>query len=230
MLAPDERHRLLVAWNDTATDYPNDRCVHELFEAQAARHPDAIAVVFGEEQLTYGELDARANRLAHHLRTLGVGPDVLVGLCAERSTEMVVGLVGILKAGGAYVPLDPRYPRERLHFIIEDTGLDVLVTHGSSAPALPTRCRVVPVDSTSPGTDSNGPAHGKSPNHLAYVIYTSGSTGVPKGVAIEHHSTVSFLRWVRTAFADDELAGMLGSTSICFSNCIVKCFCNSICI
>ena len=109
-----------MEWNDTAADYPQDRCIHQLFEEQVARTPEAVAVVFEDEQLTYGELNARANRLAHHLRGCGVGPEVLVGLCLERSPEMVVGLLGILKAGGAYVPLDPAYPQERLAFMLED--------------------------------------------------------------------------------------------------------------
>ena len=110
LLTASERHQLLVEWNDTATDYPQDRCIHQLFEEQAARTPDAVAVVFEDERLSYGELDARANQLAHHLRGCGVGPEVVVGLCLERSPEMVIGLLAILKAGGAYLPLDPAYP------------------------------------------------------------------------------------------------------------------------
>ena len=113
-----ERRQLLVEWNDTARDYPRDRCVHQLFEEQAARTPDAVAVVFEDRQLTYRELNAQANQLARHLRTLGVGPEMPVGMCVERSLEMVVGMLGILKAGGAYVPLDPAYPRERLALML----------------------------------------------------------------------------------------------------------------
>ena len=128
LLTATERQRLLVEWNDTAADYPRDRCIHELFEQQAARNPDAVAVVFDDQPMTYGELDARANRLAHQLETLGVGPDVLVGICIERSPELVVGLLGILKAGGAYVPLDPSYPQERLAFMLEDAQAPLLLT------------------------------------------------------------------------------------------------------
>src|SRR5215212_8582567 len=130
LLTEDERHRLLVEWNDTATEYPRDRCVHELFEEQVESTPDAVAVVFEEQQLTYRELDRRANQLAHHLRALGVGPEVLVGICVERGIDLVVALLATLKAGGAYVPLDPFYPLERLTFMVEDTDAPVLVTQG----------------------------------------------------------------------------------------------------
>src|SRR5262249_7982371 len=119
-LTEEERRQLLVEWNATQADYPRDQCIHQLFEAQGERTPEATAVIFEEEQLTYRELNRRANQLAHHLRALGVGPEVLVGICMERSVEMVVGLLGILKAGGAYVPLDPAYPKERLAFILKD--------------------------------------------------------------------------------------------------------------
>src|SRR5262249_54992289 len=123
-----ERHRLLVEWNDTAREYPQDRCIQELFEEQAKRTPDAPAIVFEGQTLTYRELNQRANQLAHHLRELGVGPDVLVGICVERSIEMVVGLLGILKAGGAYVPLDPKHPIDRKALLIEETGVETLLT------------------------------------------------------------------------------------------------------
>ena len=126
-----------MQWNDTAVDYPRDRCIHQLFEQQVARTPDATAVVFEDTRLTYAELNARANQLAHHLITLGVGPDVLVGLCLERSLELVVGLLGILKAGGAYVPLDPGYPAPRLAFMLEDTQAPVLLTQHKLLGQLP---------------------------------------------------------------------------------------------
>ena len=136
LLTASERHQLLVEWNDTATDYPQDRCIHQLFEEQAARTPDAVAVVFEDERLSYGELDARANRLAHHLRGCGVGPEVVVGLCLERSPAMVIGLLAILKAGGAYLPLDPDYPSQRLSFMLKDAGAPVLLTHSALAARL----------------------------------------------------------------------------------------------
>ena len=128
LLSDAERHQLLVEWNATEADYPRDQCLHELFEAQAARTPDAIAVVHEDAQLTYAELNAKANRLAHHLRTLGVKPDALVAICVERSLDMVVGLLAILKAGGAYVPLDPAYPAERLAYMLEDSAPVAILT------------------------------------------------------------------------------------------------------
>src|SRR5205814_10165816 len=138
LLTEAERALLLERWNATGRTYPQERCVHELFEQQAANHPDAIALVQGEASLSYGELDRRANQVAHSLRQLGVGPEVLVGLCMERSLEMVVGLLGILKAGGAYVPLDPAFPPERISFMLEDTAAPVLLTQSSLAQAFPT--------------------------------------------------------------------------------------------
>ena len=137
LLTNQERQQLLVEWNDTAADYPQGQCIHQLFEAQVEQTPEAVAVVFAHEQVTYRELNRRANQLAHHLRALGVGPEVLVGLCVERSLEMVVGLLGILKAGGAYVPLDPTYPQERLAFMLKDTDVPVLLTQGRLLEGLP---------------------------------------------------------------------------------------------
>ena len=127
----------MVEWNDTGRNYPKDRCIHELFEEQVERTPEAVAVVFEDQQLTYKALNRRANQLAHYLRKLGVGPEVRVGICVEQSIEMVVGLLGILKAGGAYVPLDPSYPKERLTFMLEDTRAAVLVTQSKFVLQLP---------------------------------------------------------------------------------------------
>jgi non-ribosomal peptide synthetase component F len=140
----------LAGWNDTATDYPRDRCIHALFEEQVARAPEAVAVVFEDQQLTYGELNARANQLAHHLIALGVGPEVLVGICMERSLELVIGLLGILKAGGAYVPLDPGYPNERLAFMLNDTAAPVLLTQQALRGRLPHSRRMVVWDQSWP--------------------------------------------------------------------------------
>ena len=141
ILTQAEQHQLLVEWNDTEADYPRDQCLHELFEAQVEQTPDVVAVVFEQQQLTYRELNTRANQLAHYLRKQGVGPEVLVGICMERSLEMVIGLLGILKAGGAYVPLDPSYPKDRLAFMLEDSGMPVLVTKKSSLPDSPLNIR-----------------------------------------------------------------------------------------
>ncbi|MCC5666990.1 amino acid adenylation domain-containing protein [Nostoc sp. CHAB 5784] len=228
LLEERERHQLLVEWNNTTKEYPFDKCIHQLFEEQVERSPDTIAVVFEDKQLTYREMNQRANCLAHHLKTLGVGPEVLVGICVERSLEMVVGLLGILKAGGAYVPLDPTYPTERLHHILEDSGVQVLLTLSQLVKSLPKhQARVVCLDTNweqiALHSDSN-PIHGVTRDNLAYVIYTSGSTGRPKGVAIEHHSTVALLTWAKEVFATEDLAGVLASTSICFDLSVFELF------
>ncbi|MDX2090372.1 MAG: amino acid adenylation domain-containing protein, partial [Kofleriaceae bacterium] len=185
----------LVQWNTTARDYPREACLHDLFEAQVDRAPDALAVEFEGATLTYRELDERANQLAHRLRALGVGPEVRVGLCVRRSLEMVVGVLGILKAGGAYVPLDPNYPADRLTFMLEDAGLPVVVAHDELAERV-TRpdVQVLRIDAE-PSVIARGPrdrvAQKTRAEHLAYVIYTSGSTGRPKGVMVEHRQVVN---------------------------------------
>ncbi|GAA6624250.1 amino acid adenylation domain-containing protein [Scytonema sp. NUACC26] len=198
LLSEAERYQLLVEWNNTTKEYPIDKCIHQLFEEQVTRSPDAIAVVFEEEQLTYRELNQRANRIAHHLKTLGVGPEVLVGICVERSLEMVVGLLGILKAGGAYVPLDPEYPTERLSFMLQDAQVSVLLTQQRLVERLPkSQVQFVYLD-----TDwqvisrrEENPITGVQATNLAYVIYTSGSTGQPKGVAMNHFSLCNLILW-----------------------------------
>lgn len=216
LLTPLEENQLLVEWNNTKTDYPKDACVHQLFEAQVERSPDAIAVTFDREQLTYRELNARANQLARYLQKLGVAREVLVGICVERSLEMVVGLLGILKAGGAYVPLDPAYPQERLTFILEDTQTPVLLTQARLVDSLPKhQARVICLDrdwetdecgATSPnireGTEN--PTSNAIADNLAYVIYTSGSTGQPKGVQIEHKGLLNLIFWHQRAFGVTE--------------------------
>ncbi len=188
MLSHAEKQQLLVEWNDTAAPYPKDKSIHELFEAQAQKTPDAIALVFEGEQLSYGELNGRANQLARHLRNLGVGPEVQVALCVERGLEMVVGLVGILKAGGAYLPLDPAYPQDRLAYMLEDSGAKVLLTQGRVAGLLPDGGvrRVVLDEGWAEVAEENaGPLEVQAgAANLAYVIYTSGSTGRPKGVLV----------------------------------------------
>ena len=190
ILLKEERHKLLKEWNDTRTPYPDDRCIHQLFEEQVERAPDSVALVFEDQQLTYQELNARANQLAHHLQTLRVGPEVLVGICVERSVEMIVGLLGILKAGGAYLPLDPAYPKERLAFMLEDSQVPVLLTQERLIEKLPEhRAQVVCLDTgwkvIAQNKNENSISEVK-PENLVYVIYTSGSTGKPKGVAITH--------------------------------------------
>ncbi|MFZ6030187.1 MAG: amino acid adenylation domain-containing protein [Chloroflexota bacterium] len=196
LLSPGEREQILTAWNDTQQPIPPG-CIHQAFEAQARQTPGAIVARLDDETLTYRELNRRANRLAHHLQTLGVGPDVLVGLCVERSLEMLVGLLGILKAGGAYVPLDPAYPAERLRFMLEDAGIEILITQSQVHAALGLQAKTVCCLDTdweeiSHAPDGDPPA-ASLPEHLAYVIYTSGSTGKPKGAQITHRAVVNFL-------------------------------------
>jgi amino acid adenylation domain-containing protein len=227
-LSAEERHQILVEWNNTPSDYPKDKCIHQLFEAQVARTPDSIALIFDERRLTYQELNSRANQLAHYLRTLGVGPEVRVGICVERSVEMIVGILGILKAGGAYVPLDPAYPRERLAFMLEDSQARVLLTQQRlvadiNQHSLRIICLDTDWEQISRGITSD-PKPASSSDNLAYVIYTSGSTGKPKGVAIEHRATVAFLSWAISVFSPEKLKGVLASTSVCFDLSVYEIF------
>jgi len=193
-----EREQLVLKWNDTWMEYPRQLCVHQLIEAQASRTPNATAVVFGSERLSFGELDRRANQLAHYLIKLGATPDGLVGICLERSLEMVVGLLGILKAGAAYVPLDPAYPQDRIAFMLQDSEVPLLLTQSGLTGNLPDvgGAQVVLIDSHWPEISrqsQNTPAPALNPENRAYVIYTSGSTGKPKGVEVTHRGVVNFL-------------------------------------
>ena len=194
VLPASERHQLLYEWNDTECVYPQT-CIHELFERQAERSPDAIAIIFGNSGLTYRELNRRANQLAWHLQKRGVGPDVPVGLCMDRGPEMVIALLGILKAGGAYVPLDRRLPDERLRFMVEDVRPRVVLTKqnlwrepfGKDAIILDGSWAAIAQENTANIENVS------SPRNLAYVMYTSGSTGKPKGVPVEHRGVVNLL-------------------------------------
>jgi amino acid adenylation domain-containing protein len=228
LMPEDEQRRVLVEWNDTATEYPRETCLHELFEAQAARTPAAEALVCDNRRLTYRELNERANQLAHRLRKMGIGPEVPVGVMMERSAEMVIALLGILKAGGAYVPLDTQYPKERLAFMVEDSGLSVMLTQEHLQPELPeSSAQVLALDSdwqVFSGEPTDNPGSFAVAGNLAYLIYTSGSTGVPKGVAIEHRSATAFIHWAHDIYAPSELAGVLGSTSICFDLSVFEIF------
>ncbi|MDZ8030713.1 non-ribosomal peptide synthetase [Nostoc sp. DedSLP04] len=223
-----EVDQLLLEWQENPAVYVNDICIHQLFEYQVEKTPQQIAVIFEDKQVSYQELNQRANQLAHYLQTLNVKPEVLVGICLERSLEMIVGLLAILKAGGAYVPLDPAYPSERLALMLEDSQLSILLTQQNLLSKLPEhQAHIVCLDSdkeviiqqsqenlTCLATDKN----------LSYVIYTSGSTGKPKGVAIEHHSTVALLHWAREVFTTEDLAGVLAATSICFDLSVFEIF------
>jgi amino acid adenylation domain-containing protein len=213
LLTEAEKHQLLVEWNDTKRDYPSDKCIHQLFEARVEKTPSALAVVFEAQQLTYRELNNRANQLAHYLRKAGIGPNVLVGICMERSLELVVALLAVLKAGGAYVPLDASYPKERLAYMLNDSGVPVLLTFQELSRRLPKYGgQTVYLDQewqkVSGESTANLPNEADE-NNIAYVIYTSGSSGNPKGVMIPHSSIGNHMMWMLEAFPlaqDDRVA------------------------
>lgn len=219
LLTETERQRLLGEWNKTQADYPQNRCIHQLFESQVEKTPDNVAVKFEGHQLTYWELNCQANKVAHHLRTLNVGPEVMVGICLERSILLVVGLLGILKAGGAYVPLDPTYPWERLAFMLEDSQVPVLLTKQNLMMELPDHTHVVYLDTdweTIDHQSQENPQTGVRSENLAYTIYTSGSTGKPKGVQVVHQAVVNFLNSMRQQPGLTEQDVLLAVTTISF--------------
>jgi amino acid adenylation domain-containing protein len=228
LLTRQEHQQLVFEWNDTAAAYPAGRCIHELIEAQVERTPDTTAVVFGKERLSYRELNNLSNKLARHLRRLGAGPEVRIGICLERSLDLVAGLLAILKSGGAYVPLDPYYPRERLGFVLEDAQVPILLTQRKLVASLPEQVsELVCIEDVWEMPDRQGrenPSSQVSANNLGYLIYTSGSTGKPKGVAIEHHSAVTLMHWAKEVFAPEDLSGVLASTSICFDLSVFELF------
>ncbi len=250
LLSAAERQQLAIEWNEGALgaaagreagwgdrgdwgDWEDWRPLHELFAAQAEHTPERIALQASGESLTYSELARRSGHLAHHLRRLGVGPEVRVAICAERSPALVVGMLAILRAGGAYVPLDPTYPPERLAYLFADSAAVVLLTQERWAASLPSRpAHVVDLDRYGAGDDAGRglplPLGAESfvldPRHLAYVIYTSGSTGLPKGVGITHGSVWTLLRWAREVFPPADLACVLASTSICFDLSVFELF------
>ena len=232
LLSAEEQKILLIEWNQTERNYPTGQCIHQLFEAQVAKTPDAIATTDDQTSLTYTELNAQANQLAHHLRKLGIGTQKTTqtaGICMERSCEMIVALLATLKAGGTYVPLDPAYPAERLSFIAEDANISVLLTKGELATfQSSSQVKTVDVQAVIQQASKNLPTANLEtsvePQDLAYVIYTSGSTGRPKGVAIAHHNTVTLLHWAKEQFSPAELSGVLASTSICFDLSVFEIF------
>ncbi len=228
LLGESERNKILIEFNATSRDYPRNLCMHDFFEQQAERTPEATALICQNERLSYGELNARANQLAHYLREQGVGPEVLVGICFARSIEMLVGILGILKAGGAYVPLDPAYPQERLAAIVEDAKAPILLTMQSLTNVLPAHgARLICLDADwarISERSTENPGRNVAPSNLGYVLFTSGSTGRPKGVALEHRSAATFIQWAQEVFLPQEVAGTLFSTSICFDLSIFEIF------
>ena len=228
LLTAPERRRLLSGFNRTARSLKTETTIHQLFEEQTAHTPDAVAVTFEGARLTYAELNERADLLARHLRQLGVGPDTLVGVMMERSLEIVVSILGVLKAGGAYVPLDPSYPQERLRFMLEDSGVRVLLTQARLAGSVAgVGAHVVAVDAQWEEIARDGddaPAAGVTPDSLAYVIYTSGSTGRPKGVMIEHRSILNRLLWMVAEFKFGSGERVLQKTSLSFDASVWELF------
>ncbi|TCP54509.1 amino acid adenylation domain-containing protein [Tumebacillus sp. BK434] len=223
-LPPAERARLLGEFNDTAQAFRQEVCLHQFFEEQAARQPQATALVDGEDRLTYRELNERANAVAHRLQQMGVGPETLVGVYMERRAELLIGLLGVLKAGGAYVPLDPNYPQERVLYTMEDAKLAVLLTAEHLHAGLPdTGVPALYLPLADAGRQEN-PAASAQANHLAYIIYTSGSTGRPKGVAIEHRSAATMVQWALAEYEAQDWQGVLFSTSICFDLSVYEIF------
>ena len=223
ILTEAERHQILVEWNNTGVDYQKSLCVHQLFEAQVEETPDAFALVFEGEQITYRELNNRSNQLAHYLQKNGVNSEVLVGLCVERSVEMVVGILGILKAGGAYVPFDPNYPSERLSFMLQDSQVAVILTKQQWVK------RLEPHNSVVIGLDTDWQKIAQeievnliskvTADNLAYVIYTSGTTGKPKGVEIEHRGLLNLIFWHQQAFSVSSLDRVTQVAGVAFDAC-----------
>ena len=220
LLTAEERRQILIGWNDTQVAYPQHVLLHELFEAQAERTPEAIAVEFEGQQLTYRELNQRANQLAHYLRTLGVGPDTLVGVCMERSLELVVALYGVLKAGGAYVPIDPDYPLERICYMLEDAGLSVLLTQSRIVGRLPAcAAKTLCLDDgweQIARKETTNPTKVTTSANLAYMIYTSGSTGKPKGAMNTHRAICNRLLWMQNQYQLAEADRILQKTPASF--------------
>jgi len=220
ILTTKEREQLLRDWNDTAIQYPEKQWIHQLFEEQAKLYPERVAVIFENQELTYQKLNEKANQLGHYLQKLGVKPEELVGIYLERSLEMVVGLLAVLKAGGAYVPLDPNYPQERLSYLLEDTGVKVIITAESLRGLLGEyRGIVVALDTDWPAISQesqNNCDSGVTGENLAYVIYTSGSTGKPKGVMNNHKGIRNRLLWMQDTYQLTKSDGILQKTPFSF--------------
>jgi amino acid adenylation domain-containing protein len=225
---PEDEARQLAGFNDTAVDRPAAGCIHELFEAQVARTPDAVALEYEGQQLSYAQLEARANQLARHLKKLAVGADQRVAIALPRSLELVVALLATLKAGGAYVPLDPSYPAERLRHMLQDSQPVVVLSSEALAPSLPlqgqTLCCLDGAQQPWAGEPAKALNEPVRPNDAAYVLYTSGSTGQPKGVVVEHGSAANFIAWGLSSYSADELRRTLFATSINFDLSVFECF------
>ncbi|MEM1242912.1 MAG: amino acid adenylation domain-containing protein, partial [Cyanobacteria bacterium P01_H01_bin.26] len=225
-LLPIRQQQQLAQWNNTWQTYPNHDCLHQLFEQQVQRTPETTALIAADQHISYQELDARANQLARYLQSLGVAPESRVGVCLDRSANLVIVLLAILKAGGAYVPLDPVYPQSRLAYILEDAEASVVITQKEYQELVGKGpFKSVLIDSKeSLCQPESSIASNVQPSNLAYIIYTSGSTGQPKGVAIEHRSPVALVHWAQGAFSTEQLSGVLAATSICFDLSVFEIF------
>ncbi|MCP4273059.1 MAG: amino acid adenylation domain-containing protein, partial [Gammaproteobacteria bacterium] len=227
-ISEKECHQILYEFNDTQVDYLKDQTIVNLFEAQVEKTPENIAAVFEGQTLSYRELNTKANQLAHYLMAFDIGAETLVGICVDRSLEMMIGLLGILKAGGAYVPLDPVYPIERLRFMMEESSVDILISQSHLLVRLPVlKEKVVCLDSDIERISAcsvGNPLSQIAPDNLAYVLFTSGSTGNPKGVAIEHKSTSALIQWARESSLKEHLSGVLASTSLNFDLSVFELF------
>jgi amino acid adenylation domain-containing protein len=241
LLTEPEQHQVLVEWNQTQRTFPPDQCIHQLFETQVQRSPQAVALVCGQQRLTYAELNSRADRLAERLRARNVGREIPVGVCLERSPALLTALLAILKTGAACVPLEPAYPQERLHFMLKGARASVLLTQekfasqfalpetdiiyvdAQSGDLLPRSAPEFPAGPVAFTSNTNSQAS-EPASQLAYVLYTSGPTGRPKGVAIEHRNVVNLIHWAGEFFTQEELAGVLASTSVCLDRSIFELF------
>ncbi|NBD17978.1 MAG: amino acid adenylation domain-containing protein [Cyanobacteria bacterium] len=221
LLTSAERHQLLVAWNHTEVNYPQNQCIHQLFEEQVEQTPSAIALVLEGQHLTYRELNARANQLAHYLQQLGVGPEGLIGICLERSVELIVAMLGILKTGAAYLPLDPSYPQQHLDLILDDANVSILLTQQTLLQTVSQNTTTKMIDwdkdwQTIAQNSVHNPINTHQDTHLAYIIYTSGSTGRPKGVMVTHKALCNHMHWMRDQFGFQEKDCILQKTPFNF--------------
>ncbi|HOM90804.1 MAG TPA: condensation domain-containing protein, partial [Bacteroidia bacterium] len=228
LLTDDEKRKLFIKWPVVKENNLRSECIHTLIEKQASAHPDANAIWFNEQTVTYAQLNQRANQLAHYLIKAGVKQETLVGICHDRTDDLIVAMLAVLKAGGAYVPLDPNYPSDRIAYIMSDAKAPLLITSSKYAKQLgETGTRLICLDKevTEISIEKTAKPDVKiSCDQLAYIIYTSGSTGKPKGVAIEHRNAVALIDWAQTVYSSEELAGVLASTSICFDLSIFEIF------
>ncbi|MCB0212661.1 MAG: AMP-binding protein, partial [Anaerolineae bacterium] len=233
LLTEAERHQILVEWNDTQANYPKDKCLHQLFEEQVKRTPDAIALIFEDQQITYRELNIRANQLAHYLRELGVDPEICVAILMEQSPEAIAAMLGVLKAGGAYVPLDPDYPPNRLAFTLQDTQSPIVLVQPWLQDRLPDyNAKVVCLSSDWEAIAEHhqeNPESGVTPDNLAYIIYTSGSTGRPKGVMMPHRSLVLHFTWAESFYRWTAADRILHKISLGFDGSVLEIFAPLLC-